>query len=117
MPQSIRIDLEGSLPPGVTAKDFALRIIGDWGADGGLYASVEFGGSGVEALSIDARMALANMMAEFGAKSAFIAPDGRTRAYLEAALRRRQPTGAAGRRHAISPLAGRRRGVQRCLPL
>lgn len=96
VPQSIRIDLEGSLPPGVTAKDFALRIIGDWGADGGLYASVEFGGSGVEALSIDARMALANMMAEFGAKSAFIAPDGRTRAYLEAALRRRQPTGAAG---------------------
>lgn len=96
VPESIRIDLEGSLPPGVTAKDFALRIIGDWGADGGLYASVEFGGSGVEALSIDARMALANMMAEFGAKSAYIAPDGRTRAYLEAALRRRQPTGATG---------------------
>jgi len=41
-------------------------------------------------------MALANMMAEFGAKSSFIAPDGRTLAYLEAALRRRQPTGAAG---------------------
>jgi len=96
VPESIRIDLEGSLPQGVTAKDFALRIIGDWGADGGLYASVEFGGSGVEALSIDARMALANMMAEFGAKSSFIAPDGRTLAYLEAALRRRQPTGAAG---------------------
>ena len=96
VPESIRIDLEGSLPPGVTAKDFALRIIGDWGADGGLYASVEFGGNGVQALSIDARMALANMMAEFGAKSAFIAADGRTRAYLEAALRRRQPTGAAG---------------------
>ena len=96
VPESIRIDLEGCLPPGVTAKDFALRIIGDWGADGGLYASVEFGGSGVEALSIDARMALANMMAEFGAKSAYIAPDGRTRAYLEAALRRRQPTGSTG---------------------
>ncbi len=96
VPESIRIDLEGSLPPGVTAKDFALRIIGDWGADGGLYASVEFGGSGVEALSIDARMALANMMAEFGAKSAYIAPDGRTRAYLETALRRKQPTGATG---------------------
>ena len=96
VPESIRIDLEGGLPQGVTAKDFALRIIGDWGADGGLYASVEFSGSGVGALSIDARMALANMMAEFGAKSSFIAPDGRTLAYLEAALRRRQPTGAAG---------------------
>ena len=89
VPESIRIVLEGDLPIGVTAKDFALRIIGDWGADGGLYASVEFSGSGVEALSLDARMALANMMAEFGAKSAYIAPDGRTLGYLHAALRRR----------------------------
>ncbi|MCY3902025.1 MAG: 3-isopropylmalate dehydratase large subunit [Caldilineaceae bacterium] len=94
VPESIRIDLDGSLPPGVTAKDFALRIIGDWGADGGLYASVEFGGSGIEALSIDARMALANMMAEFGAKSSFIAPDGRTLAYLEASLKRKESAGA-----------------------
>lgn len=94
VPESIRIDLAGSLPPGVTAKDFALRIIGDWGSDGGLYASVEFGGSGVEALSVDARMALANMMAEFGAKSSFIAPDGRTLAYLEATLQRRKSTRA-----------------------
>ena len=89
VPESIRIVLEGDLPTGVTAKDFALRIIGDWGADGGLYASVEFSGSGVEALSLDARMALANMMAEFGAKSAYIAPDGRTLGYLHSALRRR----------------------------
>lgn len=94
VPESIRIDLAGSLPPGVTAKDFALRIIGDWGSDGGLYASVEFGGSGVEALSVDARMALANMMAEFGAKSSFIAPDGRTLAYLEATLQRKKLTRA-----------------------
>ena len=90
VPESIRIVLEGEMPTYVTAKDFALRIIGDWGADGGLYASVEFGGSGIEALSIDARMALANMMAEFGAKSAYIAPDGRTLAYLDAALRVRE---------------------------
>ena len=47
VPESVRIVLEGELPKGVTAKDFALRIIGDWGADGGLYASVEFSGSGV----------------------------------------------------------------------
>ncbi len=88
VPESVHIVLEGDLPPGVTAKDFALRIIGDWGADGGLYASVELSGSGIEALSIDGRMALANMMAEFGAKSAYIAPDSRTLAYLEAALER-----------------------------
>ncbi|MXX25390.1 MAG: 3-isopropylmalate dehydratase large subunit [Caldilineaceae bacterium SB0668_bin_21] len=90
VPESIRIVLEGELPKGVTAKDFALRIIGDWGADGGLYSSVEFSGSGVGALSIDSRMALANMMAEFGAKSSYIPPDGETRSYLKSALERRE---------------------------
>jgi 3-isopropylmalate/(R)-2-methylmalate dehydratase large subunit len=82
VPESIRIVLEGELPTGVTAKDFALRIIGDLGADGGLYASVEFSGSGIDALSIDSRMVLPNMMAEFGAKNAYIAPDEKTVAYL-----------------------------------
>ena len=89
VPESISIVLEGELPRGVTAKDFALRIIGDWGADGGLYASIEFSGNGIEAMSVDSRMALANMMAEFGAKSSFIRPDGKTMSYLEAALARR----------------------------
>ena len=89
VPESIKIVLEGELPKGVTAKDFALRIIGDWGADGGLYSSVEFSGSGIGALSIDSRMALANMMAEFGAKSSYIPPDGETRSYLKSALERR----------------------------
>ena len=98
VPESVRIFLEGELPKGVTAKDFALRIIGDWGADGGLYASVEFSGSGVEAMSIDSRMALANMMAEFGAKSSYIPPDGKTAAYLNEGLWRRRTRGggAAG---------------------
>ncbi|MDE0311105.1 MAG: aconitase/3-isopropylmalate dehydratase large subunit family protein [Caldilineaceae bacterium] len=89
VPESIRIVLEGSLPKGVTAKDFALRIIGDWGADGGLYACVEFSGSGIDSLSVDSRMALANMMAEFGAKASYVPPDGKTVAYLREALLRR----------------------------
>lgn len=93
VPESIRIVLDGQLPKGVTAKDFALRIIGDWGADGGLYASVEFSGSGIEPLSVDSRMALANMMAEFGAKSSYVTPDRKTRSYLEAALERRATRG------------------------
>ena len=94
VPESIRIVLEGDLPPGVTAKDFALRIIGDLGADGGLYASVEFSGSGIEALSIESRMVLPNMMAEFGAKNAYIAPDAETFDYLTARLLD-QPASAA----------------------
>ena len=97
VPESIRIVLEGELPSGVTTKDFALRIIGDWGADGGLYASVEFSGSGVEAMTIDSRMALANMMAEFGAKSSYIAPDDRTLAYLTSALERRAARETGGK--------------------
>ena len=90
VPESIRIVLEGDLPPGVTAKDFALRVIGDLGADGGLYMSIEFAGSGITALSLESRMVLPNMMAEFGAKNAYIAPDAATVAYLAAGLERRR---------------------------
>ncbi len=104
VPESVLIILEGELPKGVTAKDFALRIIGDWGADGGLYASIEFSGSGIEALSVDSRMALANMMAEFGAKSSYIRPDGRTRDYLDAVLERRAARSEAAGRLGSPPL-------------
>jgi 3-isopropylmalate/(R)-2-methylmalate dehydratase large subunit len=93
VPDSMKIVLEGKLPPGVTAKDFALRVIGDLGADGGLYMSVEFHGSGIEAMSLESRMVLPNMMAEFGAKNAWVAPDERTVAYLEQRLRRRLEIG------------------------
>lgn len=77
VPEAIRVVLEGELPPGVTAKDFALRLIGDLGADGGLYASVEFDGSGIRALPIAERMVIPNMMAEMGVKNAYLPPDDR----------------------------------------
>jgi 3-isopropylmalate/(R)-2-methylmalate dehydratase large subunit len=86
VPESMLITLEGELPPGVTAKDFALRVIGDLGADGGLYMSIEFTGSGMSALSLESRMVIPNMMAEFGAKNAYLAPDEQTVAYLAARL-------------------------------
>ncbi len=82
VPESVRIVLEGALPVGVTAKDFALRVIGDLGADGGIYQSIEFSGSGISALSLESRMVLPNMMAEFGAKNSYIAPDERVLDYL-----------------------------------
>ena len=93
VPESMKIVLEGELPPGVTAKDFALRVIGDLGADGGLYMSVEFHGSAIAAMSLESRMVLPNMMAEFGAKTAWVAPDEKTVAYLTQRLGRR---GGAG---------------------
>jgi 3-isopropylmalate/(R)-2-methylmalate dehydratase large subunit len=89
VPESMRIVLDGTLPPGVTAKDFALRVIGDLGADGGIYASVEFAGAGMAAMSIASRMVLPNMMAEMGAKNAYIAPDAATFDWLARRLAKR----------------------------
>lgn len=82
VPESIQMVLDGALPVGVTAKDFALRLIGDLGADGGLYASVELSGAGIEEMSLDSRMVLPNMMAEFGVKNAYCAPDQKVIDYL-----------------------------------
>jgi 3-isopropylmalate/(R)-2-methylmalate dehydratase large subunit len=89
VPETLHIILEGDLPPGVTAKDFALHLIGHLGADGGIYYALEFSGSGIDALSLEARMVLPNMMAEFGAKSAYLAPNERTLDYLSLRLAER----------------------------
>jgi 3-isopropylmalate/(R)-2-methylmalate dehydratase large subunit len=75
VPETLAVDFVGSLLPWVTAKDMALHMIGTLGADGGLYRSIELGGETVRALSLEGRMALANMTAEMGAKCSFIAPD------------------------------------------
>lgn len=109
VPESMKVVLEGELPTGVTAKDFALRLIGDLGADGGLYMSIEFHGSGIEAMSLESRMVLPNMMAEFGAKNAWIAPDAKTTAYLAERLHRktadnRQRFGATGESLSVAEL-------------
>lgn len=75
VPEAIRITLTGSLLPGVTSKDLCLTLIGQLGADGGLYTSLEFDGSGVRTLSLESRMVIPNMMAEFGVKNAHLTPD------------------------------------------
>jgi 3-isopropylmalate/(R)-2-methylmalate dehydratase large subunit len=93
VPESILVVLEGALPPGVTSKDFCLKLIGDVGADGGLYASVEFAGAGIHALSVESRMVIPNMMAEFGAKNAYLPPDEAVFAYLAPRLEQRLTRG------------------------
>lgn len=75
VPESIKIVVEGELPRGVTSKDLCLKIIGELGADGGLYASVEFHGNALSKLSLESRMVITNMMAEFGVKNAWLPPD------------------------------------------
>lgn len=82
VPDSLRIVVDGTLPDRVSAKDLILRIIGDIGADGADYQSVEFAGPAIEALSIGGRMTLCNLAAEMGAKNAYVAPDAQTRAWL-----------------------------------
>ena len=57
VPHTIRVEVDGQLQHGVTAKDLILTIIGDRGMDGGLYQVLEFVGSGIEALSIEAACA------------------------------------------------------------
>jgi homoaconitate hydratase family protein len=89
VPDSMQIELTGALPPHVTTKDFCLKLIGDLGQDGGLYASVEFTGAGISGLSLESRMVIPNMMAEFGAKNAYMPPDDAVFAYLDARLVRR----------------------------
>ena len=96
VPESMQIILEGDLPPGVTVKDFALRVMGDLGVDGGLYRAVEFSGSGIDALSLESRMVLPNQMAEFGVKTAYIPPDEKVFTYLAERKARREGRVAGG---------------------
>jgi 3-isopropylmalate/(R)-2-methylmalate dehydratase large subunit len=84
VPDAMRVTLNGQLRPGVTPKDIALKLIGDRGVDGGLYMSIEFYGDTLEGFSIDELAILPNMMAEFGAKNAYIAPTQKVFDYLEA---------------------------------
>lgn len=82
VPETIRITVNGALDEWVTAKDLCLRIIGDLGADGGLYYSVEFAGNTIPRLSLESRMVIPNMMAEFGVKNAYLPPDDAVFEYL-----------------------------------
>ncbi len=91
VPETIRISLAGELNKGVTTKDLTIRLIGKFSSEGASYKAVEFAGAGLKALSPDSRAVLTNMMAEMGAKNAWIAPDDITWAWLERVLRRTRP--------------------------
>ena len=82
VPHSFRVVVKGGLPKGVYSKDIVLHIIGDLGADGADYRSVEFAGPVVEEMSIASRMVLCNMAAEMGAKAGVVEPDEKTRSWL-----------------------------------
>ena len=81
VPETIRVNIEGTLPEGVTSKDVILTIIGDLRADGATYKSLEFAGSTVDAMSVASRMTMSNMTVECGAKCGLFSPDLKTAEY------------------------------------
>jgi 3-isopropylmalate/(R)-2-methylmalate dehydratase large subunit len=81
--KNMRINVEGALARGVTAKDVALAIIGRIGTAGGTGHAVEFSGSAIRALSMEGRMTLCNMTIEAGARAGMVAVDDTTLAYLK----------------------------------
>ncbi len=83
VPESAMVRVEGSLPKGVYSKDVILHIIGDVGADWANYISVEFTGSAVTALSVEARMTISNMAVEMGAKCGLMKADRKTTDWIK----------------------------------
>ncbi len=81
--RSMEVRIEGELAHGVTAKDVALAVIGRIGTAGGTGYAIEFTGSAVRALSMEARMTLCNMAIEAGARAGMVAADETTFAYLK----------------------------------
>lgn len=82
-PKSMRINIEGSLSKGVTAKDVALYLMAQISTSGATGYFVEYGGSVVRDMSMEGRLTLCNLSIEMGARGGFIAPDEKTFAYLK----------------------------------
>jgi len=82
-PKTMKIEVRGQLPEGVTAKDLALGVIGKIGTDGASGYVIEYSGEVVRGLSMEGRMTLCNMSIEAGARAAMVAPDETTFAYVK----------------------------------
>ena len=82
-PKTMKIQIDGELSKGVLSKDIVLYVISKLGTGGGAGYFVEFCGSAIESLSMEARMTICNMSIEMGARGGMIAPDEKTFAYVE----------------------------------
>ncbi len=82
VPESIRVELTGTLPSGLYAKDIALALARELGADGAAYQAIEFAGSGLDSLELEDRLVLSNLSVEMGAKNGVFPCDARTEGYL-----------------------------------
>ena len=80
--KSMRVNVEGNIPFGVTAKDIVLAIIGKIGTAGGTGYTIEFAGSAIRELSVEGRMTVCNMTIEAGARAGLVAVDDKTIEYV-----------------------------------
>ncbi|KAJ8142315.1 hypothetical protein OY671_004531 [Metschnikowia pulcherrima] len=81
--KNMRLNFDGDLAPGITSKDLVLHAIGVIGTAGGTGCVIEFAGSAIEALSMEARMSICNMAIEAGARAGMIRPDEVTFNYIK----------------------------------
>src|SRR3982750_919821 len=91
--KNMRAVVDGKLPPGVTAKDIILAIIGEIGMAGGTGHVIEYTGEAIRSLSMEGRMTVCNMSIEGGARAGMVAPDEKTFEYLKG--RPKAPKGEA----------------------
>ncbi|MEK6908251.1 MAG: 3-isopropylmalate dehydratase large subunit [Thermoproteota archaeon] len=82
VPETLYFKLNGKLPEHVMAKDLILKIIGDISTEGGAYKTMQFGGSGIDEMSVESRLTLCNMTTEAGAKNGIVEPDQKVVDYL-----------------------------------
>jgi 3-isopropylmalate/(R)-2-methylmalate dehydratase large subunit len=87
VPETILVELTGSLPSWSCGKDVILKLIGDIGVDGARYKSLEFSGKGVSSLSMDSRFTIANMAIEAGAKNGIFGVDELTAEYVKESVK------------------------------
>ncbi len=83
VPKSIKVEVVGSMPKGVMAKDIILEVIGILGHNGATYKALEFTGDTIDTMIMDERLCMTNMAVEAGAKNGIIKPDAITKEYLE----------------------------------
>jgi 3-isopropylmalate/(R)-2-methylmalate dehydratase large subunit len=81
--KNMLVSIDGEVGPGVTAKDIVLAIIGEIGTAGGTGYAIEFGGAGIQALSVEGRMTVCNMAIEAGARAGMVAVDEKTIEYVK----------------------------------
>ncbi len=81
--KNMRAIVDGQLPPGVTAKDIILAIIGEIGTAGGTGYALEYAGEAIRSISMEGRMTICNMSIEGGARAGMVAPDEKTYEYPE----------------------------------